>query len=238
MRNKPLPPPDPDDPPPAGERLSSLIDGEGGGGELDAACRCWRTDADLRRDWQLYHLIGDVLRSDELSPARPPDARFLEGLRERIAREPVPLAPGPLPAPPRPPLASAPTRATRRWPAPTAMAAGLAGVMVVGSAVVLMRPDASAPAAGWGEQAVSAGPAAPRAATMVSMPAQTPMPMPMPIAAAPRASEQPMLVRDRQLIRDARLDAYIDAHRGALAPLPVAMPGAWPRDNELLAPQR
>ena len=126
------------------EQLSALADGEASHPHIQAAL-AYAESGEGQQAWRMYHLIGDVLRSDELSPARPPDARFLEGLRERIAREPVPLAPGPLPAPPRPPLASAPTRATRRWPAPAAMAAGLAGVMVVGSAVVLMRPDASAP---------------------------------------------------------------------------------------------
>lgn len=230
MRKYLLTEPDPEDPSPAGPRVSSLVDGECPAGDLEEACRRWRSDADLRRDWQLYHLIGDVLRSDELSPARPADASFLEALRERMAREPVPLAPTPLPqrATPAPGRQGAPRRSARRWPAPAAMAAGLAGAMVVGSAVVLMREQAPMPATGWGEQAVSAQPGAAHGAAMVSMP----------VAAAPRASGQPALVRDRQGIRDARLDAYIEAHRGAMAPLPVATPGAWPRDSDLLARPR
>lgn len=213
-----------------GERLSSLVDGACPQAALDDACRRWRGDAELQRDWQLYHLIGDVLRSDELSPRRPADAAFLARLRERMAREPVPLAPTPL-AGPRPTRGARARRVSgslRRWPAPVAVAAGLAGVVVVGTAVVLMRPDASLPAAGWGEQAVSALPATPRGVGLVSLP----------VAASPRASEQAALERDRQRLRDARLEAYVEAHREALAPLPVAMPGAWPRDGDLIAPQQ
>ncbi len=226
MRKNLLPEPDPEDPSPAGQRVSSLVDGECPAAELDDACRRWRGDAGLRRDWQLYHLIGDVLRSDELSPTRPADAAFLESLRERMAREPVPLAPAPLPT--RRQRDGTTQGLARRWPLPAAMAAGFAGAMVLGSAVVLMRPQAPSPAGGWGEPTASALPGAPQGAAMVSLP----------VAASAHASGPAALVRDRQLIRDARLDAYIDAHRGALVPLPVAMPGAWPRDSDLLAPQR
>ena len=35
-------------------------------------CESWRGDGELREDWHAYHLIGDVLRSDDLAiaPAR------------------------------------------------------------------------------------------------------------------------------------------------------------------------
>jgi sigma-E factor negative regulatory protein RseA len=54
---------------------------------------------------------------------------------------------------------------------------------------------------------------------------------------APAASGQGLVV-DGQVIRDARLDAYFDAHRGvrALAPSPLA--GGGPRSAEILVPQR
>lgn len=225
MRTNPLPPPESGDAMSPGERLSSLVDGDCPAGALDEACRRWREDTTLQRDWQLYHLIGDVLRSDELSPQRRADAAFLCTLRERMAREPVPLAPAALPATPsaaRPSWASA---ALRRWP-PPALAAGLAGVAVLGSAVMLMQPDPPQPAVGWGEQGVMVLPASPRAAGLVSHP----------VAAAPGASGQAAFVRQQQRLRDARLDAYFEAHRGALPSMPVATPGAWPRESDFVAP--
>lgn len=99
--------------------LSALADGDPHAAQQ--ACAAWRDAADARRAWHTYHLIGDVLRSDEL--ARPPtrDAAFLDGLRARLAQEPVVLAPA---APQHGP----------RWLLPMAAAAGfvaVAGVLVV-----------------------------------------------------------------------------------------------------------
>ncbi len=116
--------------------LSALADGDADA--LRSGCSYWRDDAAARQTWHAYHLIGDVLRSEEL--ARPPahDARFLAGLRQKLAVEPVPLAP------------AAPVLTARRrqsWLMPVAAAAGfvaVAGVLVV---TRLGAPGAPAPAA-------------------------------------------------------------------------------------------
>jgi len=208
--------PEPVDLPPVGERLSSFVDGEGRLDDVDEACRRWKTDETFRRDWETYHLIGDVLRSDELSPARPGDAAFLQGLRARLAAEPVPLAPAPLavqPAAVRP----------RRWLAPAAM---VAGVMAVGTAFVVMQPQVTGPAVGWGSQVAATPPAELRHTGALTRP-----------VAAPAAS-QAVMVLDGQVIRDARLDAYFEAHRGAVGPVPSAMPGGALRSVDILVPQR
>src|SRR5690606_4492404 len=47
--------------------------------------------ADARRDWDTYHLIGDVLRSEAL--ARPVSARFSQQLRQALEAEPPIVAP-------------------------------------------------------------------------------------------------------------------------------------------------
>lgn len=99
--------------------LSALADGDPHAAQQ--ACAAWRDDADARRAWHTYHLIGDVLRSDELARAPTRDADFLHGLRARLAQEPVVLAP------------AAPQRG-QRWLLPVAAAAGfvaVAGVLVV-----------------------------------------------------------------------------------------------------------
>jgi sigma-E factor negative regulatory protein RseA len=209
--------PEPVDHPQAGERLSSFVDGEGRPDDVEDACRRWKADETFRRDWATYHLIGDVLRSEELSPARPGDAAFLQGLRARLASEPVPLAPAPLPPPP---VAAA---RLRRWLAPAAMAAG---VMAVGTAFMVMRADVTGPAVGWGSQVAATPPADLRRAGALTRPVAAP------------ASAQGVMVLDGQVIRDARLDAYFEAHRGAVGPVPSAMPGGALRSVDILVPQR
>lgn len=214
--------PDPSDRPHPGETLSSLVDGECHAGAADEACRGWRSDPALQRTWQTYHLIGDVLRSDELSPSRGADAAFLQGLRDRLAAEPVPLAPAPLPDRAPAPL---PDRApARRWLAPAAM---VAGVMAVGAAVVVLQPATMGPATGWNAQIAATPPADGANLRRVG-------------GAAPAvpASSQSLMVVDGQVIRDARLDAYFEAHRGAVGPVPSALPGGALRSVEILVPQR
>ena len=110
--------------------LSALADGEAQA--LDAACCLWREDAEARRSWHAYHLIGDVMRSDELASCPARDAAFVAGLRRRLAAEPVVLAPEPAP------------RRRQPWLVPTAVAAGFA---VVAGVLVVARMGQPQPAA-------------------------------------------------------------------------------------------
>ncbi|MBI3154546.1 MAG: sigma-E factor negative regulatory protein, partial [Burkholderiales bacterium] len=71
--------------------LSALVDGDGDA--VERGCKGWQRDPALRARWHTYHLIGDVLRSDELASTPRHDARVLEGVRARLAREPVLVAP-------------------------------------------------------------------------------------------------------------------------------------------------
>lgn len=105
------------------ESLSALADGEVQA--LDAALRVWRDDDRARADWHAYHLIGDVMRSDELASTPQRDAAFLAAFRERLAKEPVVLAPA---------TVSAPAVHGVNWRLPMAVAAGfvaVAGVLLV-----------------------------------------------------------------------------------------------------------
>jgi len=123
------------------QALSALMDGEGS--EADLACNAWRDDAGARADWHAFHLIGELMRRDEVhcSPGR--DSRFLGRLRERLAHEPVVLAPVPTPA-------AVTGRGTVRhaWATPAAVAAGfvaVAGVLFVtrGAIPAGVEPDRS-----------------------------------------------------------------------------------------------
>lgn len=168
--------------------LSALADGEGDGASLLAACAQWRGDGELRARWQAYHLIGDVLRSEELAAGAHRDAEFLGALRQRMAREPTVLAPEPPPA--RRP-------AGWSWKAPAAVAAGF---MAVAGALVVVQDAPTLPDGMAGSTLAQAlgGTSAP-----VAQGARVVVP----------ALEPQALVADGQLLRDARLQRYFAAHQ-------------------------
>jgi sigma-E factor negative regulatory protein RseA len=174
------------------EALSALMDGDATESGLIRTCRHWRHDERLRRDWHAYHVIGDVLRSEELADHAAADERFLQTLRSRLAQEPVVLAPIlPTIEPALDPSAATgpaqvltlPSRRAglRRWGAPIGIAAG---VMLVASAVMVTRPD---------------GPTPSGLVAAVSQPA-TPEPA-------------PTLLPDRQRAQAAQFDPYFSAHQ-------------------------
>jgi sigma-E factor negative regulatory protein RseA len=165
--------------------MSALADGQAS--ELARACGLWRDDADSRRAWHTYHLIGDVLRSDELASTPARDAAFLAGLRTRLAAEPVVLAPQPRVDPP----------AGRRqvWLVPAAMAAGFVAVAGV---LVVARMGGPAGGASSPVMAESAGVVGP-GVRLVNAPAPQPQ----------------ALTGNAAFIRDPRLDQYLRAHQAA-----------------------
>lgn len=121
------------------EALSALADGQAQASDVSRACSAWREDADARASWQAYHLIGDVMRSDDLAQGSG-SADFLAKFRDRLAQEPVVLAPASAHAvASQPVVTSAPTNVValkrRTWAGPMAVAASF--VMVVGAVVTL-----------------------------------------------------------------------------------------------------
>jgi sigma-E factor negative regulatory protein RseA len=120
--------------------LSALVDGEASETEGADAFLSWREDAEVRATWHCYHLIGDVMRSDDLAAPAAGQQRLLAALRERLAAEPVVLAP-PAPVEPasagRPAVPAVPAVANAsaggwlraHWQAPVAMAAGFLAVI-------------------------------------------------------------------------------------------------------------
>ena len=55
-------------------RLSSAMDGDLWPGAVDEVLAVWRQDAGSRVAWHDYHLIGDVLRSEDLAAAPAGDS--------------------------------------------------------------------------------------------------------------------------------------------------------------------
>lgn len=206
------------------QRISSFIDGEADAAAAQSLASAWRDDPDLRRTWHSYHLIGDVLRSDELAIAPPRDEQFLQRLRERMAAEPVVLAPAvrpssllpqqdEVPAPARAAAGFAAARSRRRrWQAPAAMAAGV--VAVAGVAVMMRGGD---PAAGSAPAVLAGGASSP--ITVVAVP-------------APQAVAVATPVMNRGIIRDARIDSYFQAHRQFSLGGSMGIPAGYMRNDE------
>lgn len=187
--------------PEALERLSALVDGEVDAGTAAQACGHWIESGEARASWHAYHVIGDVLRSDDLArdPAR--DASFLHTLRVRLRDEPVVLAPAPLAAPVR--------RARWSWKASSAVAASF--VVVAGATVMLTRGPSDVPVA--------------TASVVPVAPAPVQQAAPIVVAAEPQA-----LVASGKLIRDARLDRYLAAHKQFAGSSALGVPSGYLRN--------
>jgi sigma-E factor negative regulatory protein RseA len=186
--------------------LSALADGEADAASAQRGCIAWRDDPEARRNWHAYQLIGDVLRSDELASTPARDAAFLTALRGKLAQEPVVLAPMPA-------AAARPSRFQQRWLAPAAVAAGFVAV-----AGVLVVTRVSAPEA---------------AATSVQASSNKPAPN-FTLATGPAVASSS--AEGDAMLRDARLDAYLNAHQAARRGGAVALPGMGLRSVEVVIP--
>jgi len=201
----------------ARERLSALLDGELDGHAVTLACVQWRESAESRATWHAYHLIGDVLRSDDLASHPVRDSGFLDALRARLATEPVVLAPQPLNAT----AAVEPhaARSVRRWQwiAPGAVAAGFVAVVGV---LTLTRPN-SPPERNDATSSVA------QAAAPTSLAGGAAVGVGNPAGSTP---EPQALVATGQLIRDARLDRYLTAHKQFAGSSALGVPSAYLRN--------
>ena len=193
---------------PAKERLSALVDGELDPAESAASCAAWSSDGGLRADWHAWHLIGDVLRSEDLASDPQRDRRLQVAVRARLRSEPVVLALVPaLPASEGRRFA----RAARpsRWTAGAAVAAGF--VLVAGTFALIRPGESPAPARiALGDGAVAAASA---------------------IARSPIATPEPQvaIVADSKVIHDAQLDRYLEAHKQFSGTSALGVPSAFLR---------
>lgn len=179
---------------PAPQDLSALMDGELESSAVADACRFWRDDPQARSEWHAYHLIGDVMRSEDLAVAGERDAAFLMALRARLSAEPVVLAPSSnSPAP-----GIVPVRARRSWATSAAVAAGFA--VVAGTLVVTQMAGGLSMRSADGDETLARAPAGIQPVALAD-------------AAASGVAEPPVVVLDGQLVRNARLDEYLAAHK-------------------------
>ena len=152
-----------------------------------------------------------MLRSEDLASTPARDAAFLAALREKLAQEPVPLAPAQIAV--APPL----TGARLGWRAPAAVAAGFA---VVAATLVYMRPG------GFGTTESSGAQLAAGSASVAGSGVR--------VISNPEPSANGALVAEGLMIRDPRLNAYLRAHQAARGNSPAALPGGGLRSVEIL----
>ena len=193
----------------AKERLSALADGELDPAGSTTSCAAWARDAALRADWHAWHLIGDVLRSEDLASSPRHDRDFCAKLRSRLQAEPVVLAPAPARADS---VARRFDRQARpgRWTAAGAVAAGV--VLVIGTFAII-RPGESPTA----QVALGEAPA-----SIIASPVAT--------APATEAALQPVaIVADSKIIRDAQLERYLEAHMQFAGTSALGVPSAFLR---------
>jgi sigma-E factor negative regulatory protein RseA len=209
------------------ERLSALVDGELDGQAAAQTCGHWRESGEVRATWHAYQLIGDVLRSDDLAADAVRDVTFLHALRVRMQDEPVVLAPQPvLSAAPaaRPAVAQFANgaRSSRwSWRASSAVAAGFVAVAGV---VMLTRGPIAPVDASAGARLAQNAPAAPISPVLAS---------PVIVVGDPQA-----VVASGQLIRDARLDRYLAAHKQFAGSSALGVPSGFLRNATATVSER
>ena len=191
------------------ERVCDLMDGHVADGEAAHDFEAMLSDEQAMQTWHTYHVIGDVLRSAELAPSGS-DQAFWQRLESRLAEEPKrPLAVEARETPPDTRLASA-NASLFRWK----MLAGVAGIALVG--VVGMGQ--------WAQTTTGSG--------LQQMAVQN--------TVAPRASA-PMLAADTSagtMLRDARLDELMAAHRQLGGHSALQVPAGFLRNATYEGPAR
>ena len=210
------------------EQLSALADGELDDAAASVVCVGWRGTAPVRASWHAYHLIGDVLRSEDLATDPARDAAFMAALRARLAAEPIVIAPsrGPLDraAQGRRDVSAADhPRGHRRW-FWSATPSIAAGVLVVAGVFMLMRSVDPTGAPG----ATLAG--ADSGAAVGGQPSVDA------VAALDSGSSAPVFVTNGRLIRDARLDSYLAAHKQFAGSSALGVPSAFLRRSTVESP--
>ena len=195
------------------EQLSALADGQLQDGEWRDAVSFACGD-EGRSTWELYHLVGDVLRSPEL--ARPANPAFMARLREQIAQETI----SPRPAEPLVAVVAAAgvDRAANasvfRWK----MVAGVASLAAVA-------------AIGWTSLATLQGTGQTPGGQLASAPTRSVVPAAPVVAVVDSDGQQLML-------RDPRLDELLAAHKQFGSTSALQMPAGFLRNATFESPGR
>lgn len=193
-----------------GELISALADGHVQGEDLEVGLEALEREPQAQLTWETYHLIGDVLRSPDLASSAS-SAAFLARLRPVLAREPLQMPPsaGAIELLPADPAAARTgAHAANDGSFRWKVAAGLASVAAVA-------------AVGWSLVGGAPGVEQPQ------------------LAAAPAQPQVVQAAGQRNLmLRDARLDELLAAHRQFGSPAAIQMPIGAVRNAAFESPAR
>ncbi|MFZ6748423.1 sigma-E factor negative regulatory protein [Undibacterium sp. Ren11W] len=182
------------------QSISSLLDGELSNAQLDAALASLAdaSKLDERKTWDIYHQIGDVLRSDDLAISMSPD--FSAKFSAMLDAEPVLLAPKARTQ--LAPAASPIKQGIARYMAMTSMAAAAAVAFLMAPQII---PLFGAPSTAGMQMARLNVPANMAAGTQNSGVQ----------LASNLLSSEPVAQSENQIemLRDPRLDSYLLAHQ-------------------------
>lgn len=207
------------------ERLSALADGELDGDETAQVMAVPQAGRDgLHATWQTYHLIGDVLRGGEQTAVHA-SSDFLSRLQTRLAQEPPLMPARPVTMPVAEPVAvvvhgrEPANDASFRWKMVAGCAsfvavAALAWTVVGGAGSAVPQPQMAAVEAPVVEAKV-----------------------------APQVVEQEVRLPSGEaqvMLRDARLDELLAAHKqaGSSSALQMPVPAGLLRSATFTAPER
>lgn len=179
------------------EQISALADDELSDSQIEVALAALR-DPEARADWELYHQIGDILRSDDMAVSL--SEGFSARMAARLEAEPVILAPQAAPST----TASNPAlvERVRRFAMPGMAAAAVAtAVFMTAPHMLVAKKDA-----GNGNGPAVAMVAAKPAPAVVAVPA---------VVGVAASDEREVAVVEQQgeVLRDPRIDEYLMAHQ-------------------------
>ncbi|MBD9392108.1 MULTISPECIES: sigma-E factor negative regulatory protein [unclassified Acidovorax] len=201
------------------EQLSALADGQLQGDEMTEAL-AYAAQAEGHATWQLYHLVGDVLRSSDLAQPANPD--FMARLRGELAKE------GPVARPEArtqqvevvaPAMENAANASVFRWKM-VAGFASLAAVAAIGWTSLATLPGGGVPGASGGAQLVLSPEVPPSA------------------GGAPVVSVADADGGQQVMIRDPRLDELLAAHKQFGSTSALQMPAGFLRNATFETPSR
>ena len=215
----------------AREQLSALVDGELESHAVTQTCAHWRQSEASRGSWHAYQMIGDVLRSDDLASDPARDADFLRALRQRLAFEAVPIAAAAHDASEEDstPVEASPVQTRhfglgwrRTWLASSAVAAGF---VVIGAGVLMLARFSNQTAdRAQGDSMVQVLPTDASGSTAASRPLP--------------GSDALTVVAGGELLRDARLDRYLAAHKQFAGTSALGVPSAYLRSATVSGSER
>lgn len=204
------------------EQLSALADGQLHGDEV-ADALAYASQAEGHATWQLYHLVGDVLRSSDL--AQPANPNFMARLRDELAKE------GPVVRPAAaavqqvdvvaPAMADAANASVFRWK----MVAGFASLAAVA-------------AIGWTSLATLQGNGAPGATGGAQLAISPESGANGPSSGAPVVAVADADGGAQVMIRDPRLDELLAAHKQFGSTSALQMPAGFLRNATFETPSR